>query len=1168
MNLKSIKLVGFKSFVDATTIPIKSYMNAIVGPNGCGKSNVVDAIRWVIGETSAKQLRSQSMADVIFNGTSTRKPVGRAAIELLFENNKGRLTGEYARYSEIAIRREVERDGQSSYIINGVQCRRRDVVDIFLGTGLGPRSYAIIEQGMVTRLIEAKPEELRIYLEEAAGISKYKERRRETENRMRHTQDNLDRLNDLLEELTKQLRHLKRQANAAERYQELKQTEQQLHAEIKTLHWQCLNQELADQEVRVNEQNLCCEEQRANLRHLETDIEKKRVVQTEFSATQNEVQKRYYGLAAEIARLEQQIKHVESQTSEWREELERTHQMWTEITDNNCEHQQQITLLGELLEELLPQTTTIKEDAVHSGQALTHAELEMNQWQEHWEVFQAESSKLTQQVEVAKNNIQHYQQQLTRLDAQKIQLQTHQDEQQLVDLEEKLQPLANKADAHQHHLASINEELTELTNRINQKRSHNTELNHSLKNLQQQLSAEEGRYATLNAMQQIALGVEDEQTNEWLKSHSLDQLPRLGKALRVKPGWEVAIETVLGSYFDAVCVDDISQYLNEASSLTRGRLTLVDKQSHFTSNVTSSQPTLAEQVESEWPLQDWLAHVYIAEDLSQALQKRAQLAVHESVITREGVWLGPNWLRRTKASDNEDSVLLREQSLQQLQQAIAQKRSEIKAKEDHIQQQFSELVQLEKNRDAKHEAYQQQSEIATADQSQLAAKQSRLDELQQRQQHIATELNQCQQQIEATTTALGETQSNLTTLLEKQQTDGAQKQQLLSQREQYRESLVQARSRAQQDQQRADELSIRLASNEEQLTLLKQTMARDERQLIQLTERREDLTARLANSDAPLIALKDELQSQLEKRVTVEKELRTAEEQLQTCVEQLQQMETQRNEYNDQLSEYQSRLEALRMERQSIRVRQETIKEQLQTDQFDLEALIQALPQEAELAEWEARAEKIAQRINRLGPINLAAIDEYNTILERKDYLDRQQQDLVEALTILESAIRKIDRETKTRFRDTLDKVNQNFQAIFPRVFGGGRAMLDLTDDDLLSTGIIVRAQPPGKRNSTIQMLSGGEKALTAISLVFAMFQLNPAPFCILDEVDAPLDDVNVGRFCQIVKEMSKDTQFIVISHNKVTIEQADHLLGVTMQEAGVSRIVSVDMEQAIAMVE
>lgn len=1168
MYLKNIKLSGFKSFVDPTSIPIRSNMNAIVGPNGCGKSNVVDAIRWVIGELSAKHLRGQTMSDVIFNGTNARKPVGKASIELHFENNSGRVTGEYAGYAEIAIRREIERDGQSSYYINGMQVRRRDVIDIFLGTGLGPRTYAIIEQGMISNFIEAKPEDLRVFIEEAAGISKYKERRRETENRIRHTHENLERINDIREELAKQLRHLKRQANAAERYKVYKEEERLLTAQIKGLQWQALDKQLEEKNQLINAQNVVQEELRAKQRGIETDIERVRTGQTAAIDKQNEVQKKYYGLGADIARLEQRIKDTQEQTKQWEKELTESKSLWEELSDNTMECRQQIEEITADLLSLNPETNDLKSSAQQAQRLLAEAEKDMNAFQQQWDALQGEVSHAVSQVEVANTKLDHYKHQLAEQEKRRHQTQNSLQQLPLDELRNEIAPLTEHTQQLNGQLEEAKVNLENYANQITAQRGVNQQRNHDVHDMRRALQTLEARYASLDALQQSALGRDDEQANAWLTERRLNQLPRLGQKLQVNEGWELAVETVLSGYFDAVCVDDVNEYVAEIAELSQGRVTLLEKLGASQADHFDKAPKLSAQVNSDWPFHQWFTGIYTAEDVLQAKQLRSQLNEHESVITRDGVWLGASWIRICKQSDPQSGVLLREQQLQQLKQHIATQQQQLSALEKELTDGENDLNQLEAQRDAEHRAYQQLSTESTGVQSQLSAKQTRFDDVQQRQQRLQQALHECEQQISAIKQAQESMQAHQQTLRGEQQRRQMQREEYLAQRDQLRKRLEEKRTDAQRKQQQADELEIRVSANENQLALLKQTVQRDERQLDQASERRDTLTSYLADSDTPLTTMSAELQVQLDKRLSIEAELRDAEIQVEKHNQALSELDGRRDEVQAELSNFQTKLEELRMQRQTITVRQTTIKEQLSEVDCDLASLMADMPQEAEIHAWQEQLDKVIQRIQRLGAINLAAIEEYQTTNERKEYLDKQQQDLVEALTILQNAIRKIDRETRIKFRETFDRINEQFQKLFPRIFGGGRGYLELTDDDMLSTGIIVKAQPPGKRNVAIHMLSGGEKALTAISLVFAMFQLNPAPFCILDEVDAPLDDMNVGRFCQLVKEMSKDTQFLIISHNKVTIEMADYLMGVTMQEPGVSRIVSVDMEEAIDMVE
>lgn len=1170
MNLKSIKLAGFKSFVDPTIIPITTHLTGIVGPNGCGKSNVVDAIRWVIGETSAKQLRGQSMADVIFNGSSARKPVGMASVELVFDNSNARISGEFAKYSEISIRREVQREGQSQYYLNGVSCRRRDIIDIFLGTGLGPRSYAIIEQGVISELIEAKPEDLRSHLEEVSGISKYKERRRETETRMRHTQENLERLNDLNDELTKQLRHLKRQAEAAERYTELKQQERRLQAEIKTLQWQGLKEKLTTIENQLQQSQLQQDQSLAELRELETSIEKKRLQQQELNYKRENVQKEFYGFGAEVARLEQRISHGQEQILRWRKELAEVESAHQELIEHLDEQQDHIQSLNQELVELQPQTVSAQAAAVQASQNLQQAEQLMQQWQRRWDDFQNESSQFTAQTGVLKTNLQHYQQQLTTLRQRQAQLLERQNQLPMADLSEQIENLSDISEQQRHELAEVEKALAGVAETIRDQRQQNNQSQQGLNQIRGQIHILQKRYSSLEAVQRTALGYHNDHTKNWVSERGLNDQPRLGQVLQVNPNWEAAVETVLGGYFDAICLDEFQTAVAELGQISAGRLTLLDKAAAGleTAKTAVALELLSTQIQGQWRIPEWLAGVYIAENLAQALQFQPYLTGTESIITRDGIWLGKHWARINRAVNQDSGILQREKELKLLFQEIANQQKEIEIVQARLEEGEQSLHDLEEKRESLHREYQIISSRLRESQTQLSSRQSRLNELQQQQQRLQRENNECEQSLQSLESLFEQSQQQLHQSQQVELEYAEKRRQLTEERDKTRAELDNTRTQTSQLRRTADELAVRKASGENQLSMLKQNSIRDRRQFEILEEKQQTLTDHLEENIEPLEIWRAELQEKLTQRQRVEHDLREVEEILGKSNQELEYLNRSQQKIQAHIIEWKNQTQNLQMEQQAITVRQTTILEQLQEQNWVLEELCQALSTEANLEEWGQQLESIAAKIQRLGAINLAAIDEFQTVNERKTFLDKQQADLNEALEILKDAIHKIDKETRTKFAETFSKVNENFQDLFPRIFGGGKAYLELVEDDYLTAGVLVKAQPPGKRNASIYMLSGGEKALTAVALVFAMFRLNPAPFCVLDEVDAPLDDMNTGRFCQLVKEMAKTTQFIVISHNKVTISMSDRLMGVTMQEAGVSRIVSVNVAEAVALAE
>jgi len=1165
MRLSKIKLAGFKSFVDPTTIPLPTNLTAIVGPNGCGKSNTIDAVRWVMGESSAKHLRGDSMTDVIFNGSNSRKPVGQASIELIFDNTDGTLGGQYAQYNEISIKRTVTRDGQSLYHLNGARCRRRDITDIFLGTGLGPRSYAIIEQGTISRIIEAKPEELRVFLEEAAGISKYKERRRETETRIRHTRDNLDRLNDLRDELEKQLSHLQRQANTAERYKQLKQEERVLKGQLQALRWRSMDTDAHKQEHQIHGQETALEAQIARQRNAEANIESKREAHVEASEQFNTIQSEYYGIGADIARLEQTIQHARERYQQQRQDLEQLERSWNEAQVHEESDRQKIEDLQGKLLELEPQHAQAKEAEELSSAALAEAEQAMQEWQSTWESFNQEATEPSQTAQVERARIQHLEQQVAQLQQRLTRNEDEQNNLAGANLDEELEMLREQLAEGELHAAGLQERLSGTLEDIGKQRDQNHQDNKELDQLRTRLQSQRGRHASLEALQQAALGKRQGAVSEWLAGQGMAESKRLAEGLSVADGWERAAECVLGDNLEAVCVDGMDPVLGALGSLQHGTLALFDTTNHAAASGDKAE-TLLSKVSASWALDSLLGGVYVAEDLQAALALRAGLAAHESVITRDGVWIGSGWLRVARDADERAGVLQREQELKELADEIAMLEEQVEQLQQRQEEGRQRQRELEEAREAIQVELNEANRRDAEHKSQLSAKQARQEQIANRRERLQSEASELKEEIAQAETQMLTSRSALHTALERMEELAQQREELSARRDVLRDTLEQTRQRARTDREAAQELTVRIQTMRTELDSTQQGLERMNQQLGQLAERREELKMALAEGDAPITHKAEELEALLEKRMAVENRLTEARRLVGDIDHAIRELETERHSAEQQAQNIRSNLERIRMGWQEMSVRRQTLQEQVVETGFELEALLEELPEQADISEWEKQLEAIGQRIQRLGPINLAAIEEYDQQSERKKYLDEQNNDLTESLETLENAIRKIDRETRTRFKETFDKVNKGLQERFPRLFGGGHAYLELTGDDLLDTGVTVMARPPGKRNSTIHLLSGGEKALTAVALVFSIFELNPSPFCLLDEVDAPLDEANVGRFCKLVKEMSEQVQFIFITHNKATMELATTLTGVTMHEPGVSRIVAVDVDEAIEL--
>ncbi len=1162
MRLKSIKLAGFKSFVDPTTVSFPSNLGCVVGPNGCGKSNIIDAVRWVMGESSAKNLRGENMTDVIFNGSVNRQPVGQASIELVFDNSDGSVGGEYARFAEISIRRKVTREAISEYYLNGTKCRRRDITDIFLGTGLGPRSYAIIEQGMISRLIEAKPEELRVFIEEAAGISKYKERRRETESRMRRTLENLERLTDLREELERQLQHLQRQAQAAERYTELKKEERLLKAQLQALQWKTLDTQVKGYEQSIRDLEVKLESVIAEQRAIDADIEKYRDVHTDTMDKFNEVQGRFYSVGAEIARAEQSIQHQQERSRQLKDDLqqtERNYQASREHLVSDTDKQQRWTAE---VEEIQPELELAQSSEEETATALQAAEEAMQEWQHQWDDFNQQALEPRQKAEVQQSRIQHLEQALQRIQQRIEKLEEEKSGLSAGPVEDEIELLNEQLAEADLQLEERQQKLEQQGEAIQTHRDDSVAISSKLDESRNRLQSMRGRHASLEALQQAALGQQQGAISDWLKSSGLENKSRLAESLKVATGWETAVETVLGEHLQAVCVEGIDAVAELVANLEKGSITLVDSSPSMDSTGSLTE-TLVSKIESGDEAKALLAGIYTAADLPAALALRSQLAAHESVVTPEGLWLGRNWLRVAKDSDEQAGVIQRQQELETLTAEIAVTAEAVERLEAELASGRESLRELEAAREQLQREVQSHNSKYSELRSELSAKQVQVEQISVRRDRINGEISESREQFKLEQESLGEARMILSEAIETIERDSGQREALLARRDEARRVLDQARQRARHDKDSAHQLAMRYQSLRAQLDSMAENIERTRTQVEQLEERRSSLLENIEGVDEPVAEMKLALEQHLEQRLLVEEEMAEARRKVDEVEHALRESEGKRSGVEARTQSVRSELERSRVEVQGIQVRRRTLEEQLIETQFDLETVLANLPETAEEKAWHENLESVGRRIARLGPINLAAIDEYKSQSERKTYLDAQNDDLEEALRTLENAIHKIDKETRQRFKDTFDQVNSSLQELFPKVFGGGTAYLEMTGDDLLDTGIAIMARPPGKRNSTIHLLSGGEKALTAIALVFSIFRLNPAPFCMLDEVDAPLDDANVGRYARLVKEMSQSVQFIYITHNKIAMEMAEQLLGVTMHEPGVSRLVTVDVDEA-----
>jgi len=1162
MRLTTIKLAGFKSFVDPTTLHLPTNMTGVVGPNGCGKSNIIDAIRWVMGESAASRLRGDSLTDVIFSGSNARKPVGQASVELIFDNSDGTIQGEYGQYAEISVKRQVTRDGQSSYFLNGARCRRRDITDLFLGTGLGPRSYSIIEQGMISQIIEAHPEELRTHLEEAAGISKYKERRKETESRIKATRENLDRVRDVRDEVDKQLEHLNRQARAAERWKAYKEEQTRKEAELRALEYRGLKSQRDGEGQGLSAAEIEIEKRLAEQRQIESQIEGVRERHTEASEHLNAVQAEVYKVGSEIARVEQQVrfsKETADRLQRAQQDADREH---TELAAHIATDREQVETLRMALAEGEPKLESLQQMQDDTSESLRQTETKLADWQQRWDAYTRTAGEASRAAEVERTKLAYLDRQAVDLSKRKEALETEQKATDVAALDAAAEQLHTEHDTQRERVESLGGMLDQHKLAYEKVLDEERQVQSALNDARQQLQTARGRLASLEALQHAALGQEESAASAWLSQFGLDKKRRLGEVLQVEAGWETAVETVLAGFIDSVLVDGAHDLAKEFHALSNADVALLDA----AEGGAATAGTLAAHVRGPAAAIAMLGHVLTAESIDEAHQRvsgLAALAPYQSVITRTGEWLGPGWASVRRAQGNQLGVLARERDIRMLTEQIESLEARIEEATARLDDLRTSKFEAERARDdAQRELYnahRRQSELA----GQLQSHRGKVETARARAEKVAGELSALLEQLDELQTQTREARARLDESVNNMGDLEDQRRELENERRALLEAREEARMNAREAADQAHALALSMESKRSSLASLEQALARMDSQIRQIEARRTEIAEQLAAGSDPIAELEAERQTYLDQRLLVDKQLVEARRALEDCDIELRKLEQQRHNLEQDLSGLRESLSEKKLAAQALQMRAEQLAEAIAASGLDLETLLAELPENVDAAQWRQQLTDLAQKIARLEPVNLAAIQEHAEQSERKTYLDNQLTDLTSAMETLENAIKKIDRETRQRFKETFDRVNAGVQELFPRLFGGGHAYLELTGDDLLSTGVSIMARPPGKRVSNIMLLSGGEKALTAVSLVFAIFALNPAPFCLLDEVDAPLDEANVGRFSNMVKEMSEKVQFIFVSHNKATMEAASQLCGVTMREPGVSRLVQVDLAEA-----
>jgi len=1116
-----------------------------------------------MGESSASRLRGDSLTDVIFAGSTARKPVSQAMVELVFDNSDHTIAGEFAAFNEISVKRTVSRDGQSGYYLNGTKCRRRDITDLFLGTGLGPRSYSIIEQGMISQIIDAKPEELRVYLEEAAGISKYKERRKETETRIRHTRENLDRLSDLREEVGKQLQHLARQAKQAEQYTAIQAERRIRDAQWKALEWRTLDSRLRALREGLAQEETKLEQIIAEQREAERELETGRERRHEASEGLNRAQAESYEVSGALARVEQQIQHQRELSARLLKARDEAQAQLAEIGAHIDQDQLRLDSLHESIADAEPQLAQLQDDDAVRQDTLREAETALADWQTRWETHNREQGEAAREGDVERTRVDYLDKQSLEADRRREQLQA---ERGGLDLEALSEAFADLQIRHDEQKAA----LDTLGDDLETRKAAAVDLQDAQRGAQEELSvvrkqAQEarGRLSSLETLQNAALGQEQGAAVEWLRQRGLDASARVGERLRVESGWEFAVESALGQLIEGVLVegDGVPAELVDAlGELGESRLALVSAE---TGDDAFAPTSLAAKVQGPLAIRRLLARLHVAETLAEARALQAGLGDGDSVITRSGERLGAGWVRVSRSGAAKQGALLREREIQSLRETIATLQEQEQALEARIAQGREQLLSVEQQREeaqrALYVAHRGVSELA----GQVQSQQGRVEAARNRIERIDTDLAQLHETLDTAAQQARDARGRLEDAVERMGEFEAARAALEAERRGLVDARDQLRSAARESRDTAHALALTIESQRAQITSLTQALARMGGQRGQIDSRLGELSAQLATGDSPVDTLEQQRQVALEERVRTERALAEARSALEGVDNELRTFEQVRQQRDAQALTQREAIGQRRLDQQALVIAADQLSAQVVEGGFVVDEVLNGLEDTANAKDWEKIVTDFDARLRRLEPVNLAAIAEHAEAAQRKEYLDAQDADLNSALETLEEAIRKIDRETRGRFKDTFDKVNAGVQALYPRLFGGGHAYLELTGEDLLDTGVAIMARPPGKRVSNISLLSGGEKAMTAVALVFSIFQLNPAPFCLLDEVDAPLDEANVGRFTAMVKEMSEQVQFLFVSHNKATMEAASQLSGVTMREPGVSRLVSVDLAEA-----
>lgn len=1174
MRLTHIKLAGFKTFVDPTDIPVPSDLVGVVGPNGCGKSNVIDAVRWVLGESRASALRGESMQDVIFNGSANRKPVGRTSVELKFDNSLGKAGGQWASYAEISIKRVLQRDGESTYYMNNIHVRRRDIADVFLGTGIGNRGYAIIEQGMISRIIEAKPEELRVFLEEAAGVSKYRERRRETELRLADTHENLLRVDDIRQELEKQLQHLEEQAVVASKFKDLQ-------SQLSTAHnllWLARKQDAATQRVRTEKEiqrlELELEAESSYLRDAEKRLEEGRTQHYEASDNLHQEQGELYAANAEVARIEQQTEHlrdnrqrIEQQIITTNNQIEHHEEQVKNSTENLDRWRKELEQAGKS-HEVSKEKVTIENEKLPKTESVFHL------CQEKLSEIQRNLLLAEQAKQLEESHCIHAEKGLQQLESRSKRLIEEQgalpqpDDEGLLRLQDQVERAEVELKLKQESLVQAEDQLPNLE-------QVKLEITRESQVLEQQIAQTEARSSALERLQNHL--EDNEGLSEWLTKHQLDALPRLWQGIQIEKGWEGALESVLRERLNSSSLERLEATQDWVGDSPPGKWTLFEttaipiktankERLHDKEGWKSLESYLTCDNEGiKFVLGEWLSGVFVVESLQDGLLQRKKLSPGEILVTCEGHFFTRHSLTYYAPDSQLHGVLERQREIDQIKSEVEKLKASLTKEKSALvvaEEDWNKLGELVSCLRLDSEKLQQQYHDL---QLQILKKTQLAEQFSQRSSQISIELKEIRQQMEVEVSQKQNAETKSIEYQDQIQVLQGQVQKERQAKETAEQALNVQRQLVQNSVREMQEAAFyektcqnKIIEVESVIVSINEAFATHKANLEQL---------KLEQDSFDEAKLNDQLQEWLTQREQREQVLTTARNALEEAANKLQEIEQERITFEQKLHPLRESISQARLKEQEAHITENQFDEQLKEAGANEEELLKIIGKKRP-SRLQADINQLNTEIDTLGAVNLAALEELNASQERKAYLDSQSKDLKEAVETLEGAIRRIDRETRERLLETFDKVNDHLDEMFPAIFGGGKAKLVLSGEEILDSGVQIFAQPPGKKNSSIHLLSGGEKALTALALVFSLFKLNPAPFCLLDEVDAPLDDSNTERFCDLLRKMSSQTQFVFVSHNKITMEMAKQLIGVTMQEQGVSRVVAVDIDEAVKLSE